>query len=57
MKGIDSLCLELYPSMFRTPTLVINLYLFSISLTTQPRTVEAFFASVITGQSKCGIPS
>src|SRR5210317_1811225 len=54
---MGSLCLVLYPSMFLTPSFVINLYLLSISLTTQPRTEAAFFASVITGQSKCGMPS
>ena len=43
--------------MFLTPSLVINRYLLSISLTTQPKTEAAFFASVITGQSKCGTPS
>ena len=43
--------------MFLTSSFVINLYLFSISLTTHPRTEAAFFASVITGHNKCGIPS
>ena len=51
------LCFELYPSILRTPSLVINLYLFSISLTTHPKTDVAFFGSVITGHNKCGIPS
>ena len=33
--------------MFLTPSFVINLYLLSISLTTQPKTEAAFLASVI----------
>ena len=57
MYGIEILCFSLYPSIFLTPTLVISLYLFSISLTTQPKTEAAFFASVITGHNKCGMPS
>ena len=51
------MCFELYPSIFLTPSFVINLYLLSISLTTQPKTEAALFASVITGHKRWGIPS
>ena len=43
--------------MFLTPSLVINLYLLSISLTTQPKTDAALFASVITGTIKANFPT
>ncbi len=47
----------LNPAKFLTPIIDINLYLLSISTTHHLRPLDASVISVITGVSKCGIPS
>ena len=48
--------ISLYASRFLAPAAAKRWYLRSISPTAHMRTVEAFWASVITGTSRCGSP-